>query len=226
MILLKIRELFNEMQLCSLFIMPLFIPWIIINVILKIKKYNKNMFCYRFHKKTGLILLIAFFVPIVGCISANFCFGEQKTFRSYQYFIGTEPARNCLFAEVPPEGNINIKYYCYYAPMQIGKTVGVNYKFEQENLAQVFLAERLYVWDKEYSEREYITYLFDEEGLSLDEIDEERLRKYLAELSSFSLEECEVLLYFEDVHSREQRWILYNRNQQEVIEIVSDYASW
>lgn len=226
MILLSVREFFNELLFCSLLILPLFILWFIVYVILKVKKYDKSTFCYRCHKNTEIILLIALLTPVIGSLISNFCPGEQKTFQSYDYFIGTEPALTCDFADELPEDNIHIRYYCHHEPLQIGKVVGVNYIFEQENAPQDFMEERVLIWDKTYSEREYIIYRFDEDGLPLTQVDEEKLRKYLAKLSDFSLEEYKVLLYFEDNYGRDQRWILYNEDQREVIEIVSDYANW
>lgn len=226
MILLSVREFFNELQFCSLLILPLFLPWFVIYAILKVKKCDKRILCYRFHRNTGIILLIAVLIPVIGSIISNFCPGEQKSFRSYEYFISTEPARTCEFAYELPENNICIKYYCYHEPLQIGKIVGVNYIFEEDDSARDFVKERVQIWNEEYAEREYIIYYSNEDGLLTDDVNEEKVRKYLKELSDFALEEYKVLLYFEDNDGRNQRWILYDENRREVIEIVSDYANW
>lgn len=226
MILLNVREFFNGMQLCSFFILPLFIMWFIVYAILKIKKCNKSMFFYRVHRNTGIFMMVAFLIPMLGCVISNFCPGEQKTFRTYEHFVGTEPARSCSLAAVLPEDDMEIRYYCYYEPLQIGKKVGVNYRFEKIEGAQDFANERLLIWENEYSKNEHIIYLCDEDGLSLAEVCEERLRENLAELSEYPLEEYKVLLYYENNYGPDRRWILYNEKQQEVIEIVVDYAGW
>lgn len=225
MYLLRIRDIFENLFLIPIFIIPLFLIWFIFWLILR-KKAEKESFYRKFHKGTGIFLIVAMLVPIVGYCVSQFSFGKQTNFPSYEYFVSTKPGMACDFADELPEAVFDVKYYCYHESLNIGKVVGVSMLFENTAAAESFYEKRMDVSDEEYSDREHIIYATDMNGLAYDEAGDENLRRYLEELSELPLEEYKVLLYYEYNKQEDQRWLLLSDDNREVIEIVKDYVTW
>lgn len=224
MYLIILRDFFEELQMASIRIFPLVLVWLVLKIILKVAKTDKKSFYSKFHRWTGIFLAIAILFPWVGYFGTQFSFGEQRYFKSYEYFVSTEPAKWRDFADELPEEVSDVRYYCYQTPIQFGNTVGVNMKFEDSDVAEEFCMERMKFWDAEYGEVERIIYNSDVNGLVYSDVDEEKLRRYLAEVSESPLEEYKVLVYYEGDSGMDYRWVLYGEKTGEVVEIVGEYT--
>lgn len=226
MYLIIIRNWFEQIGFLSLCILPLLIIWFIFWIIIMVKKINKKHFVRVLHRWIGILLILLFVFPIAGNIISQLCSAEQRRFVSYEYFVSAEPIHECDFPEEEPVGVQDIKYYCYHTSLQVGYVASLSLRFEDFDAAETYCKERMDYFQSEYSELKYVYYDINRTGVDSTNINEEDLVYYLEKNSELTLDDYVIVLFFEDEYECDYRWILFCEENNEIIEIVSNYSSW
>ncbi|MBQ8245958.1 MAG: hypothetical protein IJZ42_02410 [Lachnospiraceae bacterium] len=226
MYIFQLRELFENLKIVSIHILPAFALWILFFIILKVKKADKKSFANKFHRITLVIMLVAIAFPFIGSLITEFGAWEQRQFKSYEHFVGGEPANRCDFGATMPEGSINAEYYSYVTPIDIGFIVCLDLQFEDNNYLKEYYHERLDYWDIKNEDSEHVTYLSDASGINGVDINEEKLTEALCKMGDESLDKYKILLYYEDKYDGDYRWILLCEESNSLVEIVINYTDW
>lgn len=229
MYIFYVRDFFQELLEKNIYILPLFIPWIILGIILLIKRTPKKSFVGKFHKVVGVILVVAFLFPIVGYMVSTFSVTSQRNFKSYEHFVSTKPGEDYDFLQTFPDGAKNAKYYCYQSFLDSGTVVCLLLEFKDDVHAKEYCSERMALCEEKYSNKEENSnniFYINNSGLDIKNANEEDLIYYLSKISDSSIDHYNILLYYEQTYESDSRWILLCEETNEVIEIIADYTSW